>query len=172
MDFFGIGPLELFFVVLIALIVLGPRDMVKAGRTLGRILRTVVQSDTWRTVLGFSRYIRNLPTQLMRDANLEDDVKTLQAETQQIRRELDMNAVKKDIQRAQQELAKESSDALADWTTPPEEEQAPSIRPPGIPSGAPPASTPAQKSPPSAAEENAANPQPATSTGDPSPANE
>lgn len=146
MDFFGIGPLELFLVVLIALIVLGPRDMVKAGRTLGRILRNIVQSDTWRAVQTISRDMRNLPTRLIREANLEDEVKALQVETQQIRRQLDMSEVQKDIQRAQQELAKESSDALADWTTPPEEET-PSIRPPGIPGEASPGSAPAQKAP-------------------------
>jgi Sec-independent protein translocase protein TatA len=70
MDFFGIGPLELFLVALIALIVLGPRDMVKAGRTLGRILRNIVQSDTWRAVVTISRDMRNLPTRLMREANV------------------------------------------------------------------------------------------------------
>jgi sec-independent protein translocase protein TatB len=145
MDFFGIGPLELFLVVIIALIVLGPRDMVKAGRTLGRILRNIVKSDTWRAVQAISRDMRNLPTRLMREANLEDEVKALQVETQEIRRQLDMGEVKKDIERAQQEMAKESSNALADWTTPPEEET-PSIRPPQIPASQP------SDTPPSASE--------------------
>lgn len=172
MDFFGIGPLELFFVVLIALIVLGPRDMVKAGRTLGRILRNIVQSDTWRAVLAISRDMRSLPTRLMREANLEDEVKALQTETQQIRRQLDMSEVQKDIQRAQKELAQESSNALADWTTPPEEDESPSIRPPGIPSESPPAATPAQKTPPGAAAENASNTQQTSAESDPSPASE
>jgi Sec-independent protein translocase protein TatA len=36
MDFLGVGPLELLFILLIALIVLGPNDMVKTGRTLGK----------------------------------------------------------------------------------------------------------------------------------------
>jgi sec-independent protein translocase protein TatB len=136
MDILGIGPLEFFFVVLIALIVLGPRDMAKAGRTVGRILRNIVQSDTWRAVQAISKDMRNLPTRLMREANLEEDVKLLQVETQQIRRQLDMSQVTKDIQRAQEELAKESQDALSDWTTPPEDET-PSIRPPQIPGDAP-----------------------------------
>ena len=34
MEILGIGPLELFFILIIALIVLGPNDMVKAGRIL------------------------------------------------------------------------------------------------------------------------------------------
>ena len=35
MEILGIGPMELFFIVLLAMIILGPKDMVKAGRTLG-----------------------------------------------------------------------------------------------------------------------------------------
>ena len=38
MEILGIGPLELIFILLIALIVLGPGDMVKTGRTIGRFL--------------------------------------------------------------------------------------------------------------------------------------
>ena len=33
MEILGIGPSELLFIVLIAIIVLGPKDMQKAGRT-------------------------------------------------------------------------------------------------------------------------------------------
>ena len=45
MELFGIGPLELLFILIIALIVLGPKDMVKAGRTLGRFMRQLMMSD-------------------------------------------------------------------------------------------------------------------------------
>ena len=50
MEVFGIGPLELLFILLIALIILGPSDMVKAGLTLGRFLRKIITSPEWRTV--------------------------------------------------------------------------------------------------------------------------
>lgn len=39
MDFLGIGPLELFFVILVALLVLGPNRMVEVARTLGKYVR-------------------------------------------------------------------------------------------------------------------------------------
>jgi len=77
MDILGIGPLELLFILIIALIVLGPNDMVKAGRTAGRLLRRVVTSPTWRMVQQTSRDLRNLPNTLIRDAGLEDDVKNI-----------------------------------------------------------------------------------------------
>ena len=72
MDILGIGPLELFFIIVIALIVLGPKDMVKAGRSIGRTMRKVVTSENWRTIQQASHEIRNIPTRLMREAGVED----------------------------------------------------------------------------------------------------
>jgi sec-independent protein translocase protein TatB len=72
MEIFGIGAPELVFIVVIALIVLGPKDMQKAGRTIGRWLNNLVNSEGWRAFQRTSREIRNLPTNLMRQANLEE----------------------------------------------------------------------------------------------------
>ncbi len=72
MDIFGIGPTELVFIILIALILLGPKEMEKAGRTIGRFLRDLTRSEGWRVFRDTSREIRSLPNRLMREANLED----------------------------------------------------------------------------------------------------
>ena len=72
MEIFGIGTQELIFILLIAIIVLGPKDMQKAGKTVGRWLNRVMRSDGWRAFQRASREIRNLPTNLMREANLDD----------------------------------------------------------------------------------------------------
>jgi sec-independent protein translocase protein TatB len=72
MDIFGIGPTELAFIFLIALILLGPKDMQKAGKTIGRWMRDFVSSDSWRAFRDTSRELRNLPNRLMREANLDD----------------------------------------------------------------------------------------------------
>jgi len=39
MEILGVGVPELMFIVLIALILLGPKDMIEAGRTFGKVLR-------------------------------------------------------------------------------------------------------------------------------------
>jgi sec-independent protein translocase protein TatB len=70
MELFGIGPLELLFILIIALIVLGPRDMVKAGNSLGRLMRKTILSPTWMKI---QREIRTLPYQMMREAGLEEE---------------------------------------------------------------------------------------------------
>jgi len=72
MEILGIGPSELVFIVTIAIIVLGPRDMQKAGRTIGKWLRRVVTSDGWKLFQQTSREIQTLPNRLMRDAALEE----------------------------------------------------------------------------------------------------
>lgn len=71
MEILGIGPTELVFIILIAIIVLGPKEMEKTGRTIGRWLNKLVNSEGWKTVQDTSRVLRNLPNKLMRDANLE-----------------------------------------------------------------------------------------------------
>jgi len=72
MEILGIGPSELIFIVVIAIIVLGPRDMQKAGRSIGKWLRKVVTSDGWKLFQQTSREIQTLPNRLMRDAALEE----------------------------------------------------------------------------------------------------
>lgn len=71
MEILGVGPSELIFIIIIALIVLGPKEMQKAGKTLGRWLNQVVKSDGWRAIQQTTREIRNMPTQWMREANME-----------------------------------------------------------------------------------------------------
>jgi len=71
MDIFGIGASELVFIILIAIIVLGPKDMQKAGRTIGRFLNQLMRSEGWKVFQRTSSELRNLPRNLMREANME-----------------------------------------------------------------------------------------------------
>ncbi len=107
MDILGIGPLELLFILIIALIVLGPSDMVKAGRTIGIFLRKVVTSPTWRAVTRTSDELRTLPNKLMRDAGLEEDLKELQ----QVTRKAIPPNLNSDLSKWQEDIDS--------WTTPP-----------------------------------------------------
>jgi sec-independent protein translocase protein TatB len=69
MEILGIGTSELVFVIIIALIVLGPKDMQKAGRTIGKWMRDIVTSEGWKVFQKTSNELRNLPARMMRDAN-------------------------------------------------------------------------------------------------------
>lgn len=112
MEFLGIGPLELLFILIIALIVLGPSDMVKAGRTLGRLMRSIVTSPTWRTLQDASREMRNLPNRLMREAGIEDLQKDL-PDPRKLNQDLGINQINNELNGLKQDLS------LSAWTTPP-----------------------------------------------------
>src|SRR5512140_2195442 len=72
MEIFGIGPLEFLLVMLLALIILGPKDMQKIGKNLGQALNKLVKSDTWKTVRQASEKMKTMPNDLMREAELEE----------------------------------------------------------------------------------------------------
>jgi Sec-independent protein translocase protein TatA len=110
MDFLGIGPLEVLFILLIALIIFGPRDIVKAGQTTGRFLRKLITSPGWRAVQETSRELRNLPTKLVREAGLEE----VQRDINEVR----TIAKPPDFQKEIQDELDKIDEGLSAWTTP------------------------------------------------------
>jgi len=84
MEILGVGMQELIFIVIIALIVLGPKDMQKAGKTIGRWLNQLVRSDTWKLFQQTSSELRNLPRNLIKEANME-----MQETERELRRTMD-----------------------------------------------------------------------------------
>ncbi len=72
MEILGIGFGELLLIVLIILILFGPKEMVKTGRTLGQWLNQMVRSPTYQVLTKTGEEIKNLPRNLMREANLQD----------------------------------------------------------------------------------------------------
>lgn len=88
MEIFNIGFGELFFIILIALIVLGPREMTKAARTLGQFLRRVIRSPMWSEIVTTSRQIRDLPNQIIREANLEESLEEVRQTAGEIQAEI------------------------------------------------------------------------------------
>ena len=62
--------------MLLALVILGPRDMQKIGKSIGVALNKLVKSDTWKTVRQASEKMKTLPNDLMREAELDELRKT------------------------------------------------------------------------------------------------
>jgi Sec-independent protein translocase protein TatA len=72
MDIFGIGPLEFIFILLIAMVVVGPRNLGKTGRTIGSFLNRLYRSENWKMFNESARNLRNLPSRLAREAALDE----------------------------------------------------------------------------------------------------
>jgi len=72
MSLFGIGPLELLFVALLALLLIGPKDISRTARSAGRALNRMYRSETWQALNRVSRSLRDLPGTLAREAELDE----------------------------------------------------------------------------------------------------
>jgi sec-independent protein translocase protein TatB len=120
MEILGVGPMELLFILIIALIVLGPEDMAKAGKTVGRTLRKIVMSPTWHAVQQTSRELRTLPNRLMREAGLEEEIKDLRQTQQELRKQVDdIRRIHNPLQSAADDLKQEARSLRGDfgaWT--------------------------------------------------------
>lgn len=68
MDIFGIGMPEIVLILLLVVIIFGPKDLEKMARTIGSGLSRFFKSDTYRDL----RKIGDLPTEFARKAGLDE----------------------------------------------------------------------------------------------------
>jgi Sec-independent protein translocase protein TatA len=136
MEFLGIGPMELVLILIIALIVLGPKDMVKAGNTLGRFVRSIIKSDVWKVMRQASQEFENIPTRLVREAGLDEEVKSIKGDARMLNELGRSIAAEATLTGATGEPARaDSNPALEDLNQTqiaPEAEISNQIAPPGI----------------------------------------
>jgi len=72
MEIFGVGPLEFLLVLVLALVILGPEDMVGTSRRIGQWIYRAVRSPTWRAIISTTQDLRELPQKIVRDAGIEE----------------------------------------------------------------------------------------------------
>jgi Sec-independent protein translocase protein TatA len=105
MEIFGIGPLEFLLIFVIVLLVLGPKDIEKTARNLGKSLNKLYRSQNYQVIRKASEEIRNLPARLAAEAQLD---------------ELKEMAEFKDLQQDLKDTVKDINTAAADpmkaWT--------------------------------------------------------
>jgi sec-independent protein translocase protein TatB len=119
MEILGIGPMEMLLILVIALIVMGPNDMVKTGRTVGKFLRQVVKSPIWQAVQQTSRDLRYLPNKLMREAGMEEEVEQLKEIGKNVNAMGSIQtSLQDEISKVNQEIVQTGKD-LSAWTTSP-----------------------------------------------------
>jgi sec-independent protein translocase protein TatA len=68
MEILGVGLPELIFILLLALVIFGPKDLEKAGKTMGRAIFKFLNSDSWKAI----RQVGKLPAELVRQAGLDE----------------------------------------------------------------------------------------------------
>jgi hypothetical protein len=72
MEIFGVGPLEFLLILVMALVILGPQDMVSTARKIGQWVYRVVRSPTWQAIIATTQDLRELPQKIVREAGIEE----------------------------------------------------------------------------------------------------
>ncbi|GEM_PF-851107 len=77
MEIFNIGPLEFLFILALALIILGPGEIIELTRKTAVTVRRIIKSQQWQEFWSTTQEIRDLPRNVMRETGLEESVKDL-----------------------------------------------------------------------------------------------
>jgi Sec-independent protein translocase protein TatA len=88
MEIFGVGPLEFLLILVLALVILGPQDMVGTARKIGGWINRAIRSPTWRAIISTTQDIRELPQKIVREAGIEDAVNEIKDTATQVKGEL------------------------------------------------------------------------------------
>ncbi len=84
MKFFNLGLAEIVLIVILALIILGPGNMVKTAREVGAFFRRITKSPYWQEVWATRRELNEIPKILAKEANLDETLKDLNRETKEM----------------------------------------------------------------------------------------
>lgn len=125
MQFFNIGFGEILFILIIAVIVLGPERIVSSARQAGKLIRQVVSSPFWREMMKTQAELRQLPRQLMSESGLDKDVEDIRKEMQGLSSSIrmDTNQIMGDIDQKAQGLGTIQEDKAPDEKPQPDEKQ-------------------------------------------------
>ena len=79
MEILNIGPLELLVILVLAVLMFGPDDLVNFAHKTGRWIYNLRKSELWQEIVGTSKEIQELPQKIMKDAELEETMKEIDA---------------------------------------------------------------------------------------------
>jgi len=84
MKVFNIGIGEILFIIILAVIIFGPENLVKSARDLGVFLRKVTKSPYWQEVWATRRDLEEIPRMLAKEANLKETLRELELDTKRV----------------------------------------------------------------------------------------
>ncbi len=77
MNFLNLGLPEVIFIIILALIIFGPNNLVKSAKDAGEFLRKATKSPYWQEVWATKRELDELPRMLAKEANLNETMRDL-----------------------------------------------------------------------------------------------
>lgn len=79
---FGIG--EILFILLLLVIIFGPKSLVKTAREAGAFFRKVTKSPYWQEVWATRRELEEIPKMIAKEARLDETLRELNLESRNI----------------------------------------------------------------------------------------
>lgn len=79
MEIFNIGPLELLLILVLAVLMFGPEDIVNFAHKAGRLIYNLRKSEFWQEVVGTTKQIQEFPQQILKEVELEETMKEINA---------------------------------------------------------------------------------------------
>jgi len=86
MELFGVGPLELALILILALVLIGPKDLVAYSRKIAQWIHKLTQTSEWKDVVNTTREIRKLPDDLMHESGLDVELRKIKADASELDR--------------------------------------------------------------------------------------
>ena len=84
MRIFNVGVREVILLLVIMLILFGPRQMQENARNLAKGIRKFVRSDTWRTFLGLVDDVNTIKDQVIRESGIQEVQDSLRGVNRQL----------------------------------------------------------------------------------------
>jgi Sec-independent protein translocase protein TatA len=84
MKVFNFGISEIILIFILALIIMGPGNMVKTAREIGAFIHKVTKSPYWQEIWATKRELNEIPRILAKEANLDATLKDLDRETREL----------------------------------------------------------------------------------------
>ncbi len=88
MSFLNLGIGEILFIIIIALIIFGPGNMVKTARDAGVFIRKVTKSPYWQEIWATKRELTELPKIIAKEAQIDQTINELNKETKDFKSNL------------------------------------------------------------------------------------
>jgi sec-independent protein translocase protein TatB len=79
MEIFNIGPFELLLILVLAVLMFGPEDIDNFAHKAGRWIYNLRKSEFWQEVVGTTKQIQEFPQQIMKEVELEETMKEINA---------------------------------------------------------------------------------------------
>ncbi len=113
MNFLNLGIGEIFLILILALIIFGPGNMVKTAREIGAFIRKVSKSPYWQEVWATRNELSELPKMIAKEAQLDETIRDLNQHSKGIQSTLAasmtelIKEVEEPIKEADKEMQKE-----------------------------------------------------------------